>query len=721
MARKPTRSSPDEDAKKRFAQRKMWFSMAMAQHEANRYQMALDEDYYDSLQWTAEEAAAVRRRGQNPIVYNEVKPTIDWMIGTERRMRRDFKVLNRNNGDEAAAADAGIKTDLLKYLSDVNREPFERSQAVDDCWKAGMGWIEVGVRSDPEDEPIYTIAESWRNIVYDPLATRQDLSDARFLFRFREVDLDIAQAYFPDKQLELARASSMGDGTMFQSGWLSGWPTDGFMGTAAMPAKWMHYDSNAWLHNPRKRVLLIECWNYEPFTGSTKQGAGVHDRARMRMRVSIMTEHDTLIEEWSPYKHNRYPFVPLWAYRRKKDRMPYGPVRPVRGPQDDLNKRFSKANFLLNVNQLRLETGAIDEEVMDTEEIRDEMNDPNGIVKFANGALSGNKVQVREHGDMAAGHLAVADRNIAAIRSTGGVNEENRGLQSNATSRVAMDAKADRGSVQTAELFDNLLFAHQLEGELKLSLIEQYYTEKKVFSVTGERYKLDYKVINDIDPATGAKINDVTAHQAQFVIGDAPWRQSMASASFDSAMNMLAQLAPMAPQVVTSILDLVFEWSDMPNKQSILQRIRQATGMSDPDADSPQDRAAQAQKAQLAEQQMQLQLRETQAVIREAEAKGAKVEAEAMAKRLETLYMAAQAAQVLMTAPGAAPVADELAKSVGFEDQNGGAPRVIDAPVPQVPAQTPMPELQQADDGMQGIETPAPDGVIEQPTGEGQP
>jgi hypothetical protein len=122
----------------RFRQRKSWFATEMARQQANRYQMALDEDYYDSIQWTPDEAAAVRARGQNPIVYNEVKPTIDWLIGTERRMRRDFKVLARNDRSKEATADAQVKTKLLKYLDDVNRAPFERSLAADDAWKGGL-------------------------------------------------------------------------------------------------------------------------------------------------------------------------------------------------------------------------------------------------------------------------------------------------------------------------------------------------------------------------------------------------------------------------------------------------------------------------------------------------------------------------------------------------------------------------------------------------------
>jgi hypothetical protein len=702
MSEQITKTEPgagmSADAKRRFEQRKAWFSMEMRRQEANRYQMALDEDYYDSIQWQPDEAAAVRRRGQNPIVYNEIKPTIDWLIGTERRMRRDFKVLSRVSDAEDATADAEVKTSLLKYLADVNRTPFERSTAFKDAMRAGLGWLEVGVRADPEDEPIYTQAESWRNIVHDSIGLQKlDLTGCRYLFRFREIDLDVAQAFFPNKKAALERAADADESGMFGNGWFNGWPIGGLMGSAQMPAKWIQYDADSWLFNPRKRVLLIECWSYEPTRETTGRGAGM-DRVRMKMHCSVMTEHETIIEGPSPYKHNRFPFIPLWAYRRAKDGMPYSPIRSLRGPQDDLNKRMSKATFLLSINQVRAEKSAIDKEVMDIDELREELASPDGIALFADGALSGNRVQVRENADLAQGHIVMAEKDAESIRQISGVSGENRSLETNAQSGKAIIAKQTQGSMLTAELFDEMLRAHQIEGELTLSLIEQYYTEPKVFSVTGERFKVDYTKINQIDPATGQKVNDVTAHQASFVIGEAPWRQALAESAFESALELLGKLAPAVPQVVIAIIDLVFEWSDMPNKQEILQRIRAVTGQSDPDkGDTPEQQAAKAQKAQLAQAEFEAQLAGLRASVAEAEAKGEKLSAEAMAKRLEALTIAAQGAAVIAANPAITPVADELLKSAGYEDRS--APQVLDmappdpsAPPMNDPAALPPPE-----------------------------
>lgn len=711
MATKKTKPKKSDEQAKRdlYQQLRSWFEMEHIRQQVNRYQMALDCDYYDSQQWTPDEAAKIRKRGQNPVVYNEIAPTVNWLLGTERRTRRDFKVLARNERTKEATADAEVKTKLLKYLEDVNRVPFERSRAFDDAVKAGVGWIEVGITADPEDEPLYQRTESWRNCLHDSLgSTRPDMQDGRYFFRFKEVDLDIAKTFFPDHEQELDRACTQGDLRMFgDEEWNGAWPTARVGGVEDLPMRWLNYNPESDVLNPRNRVSLVECWYKAPTRETTGAPGSSQDRVRMQMRVAIFTRHDLLLDMESPYRHNKFPFVPVWCYRRKSDNLPYGVIRNIRGPQDMLNKRMSKAAFLMSVNQIRMEKGALDRDAMDEDELRDEAAAPDGVLVFKDGALSGGKVQFREHGDLAVGHVQMAERDSQAIRSVSGVTMENRGEGSNGQSGKAIIAKQDQGQMVTAEIFDNQLLAHQLEGELVVANIEQHYTDEKTFAVTGDRYKLDYNTINQRDPVTGQVLNDVTRHKATFVIGEAPWRQSLAAAAFESAMNMLGQLAPVAPNVVTAIIDLVFEWGDLPNKNLILERIRSVTGMPDPDeGESPEQAKAKAQQQEMAQAQFEAEMAGIRATIREANAKGEKLEADAMAKRLESLYLAAQAAQVLTTTPQIAPVADELAKSVGFQDMAGDG--ALNGPVPTQPGQQPAQPQLPAPEGMAAAAAPEP-------------
>ena len=153
---------------------------------------------------------------------------------------------------------------------------------------------------------------------------------------------------------------------------------------------------------------------------------------------------------------------------------------------------------------------------------------------------------------------------------------------------------------------------------------------------------------------------------------------------------------------------------NLPLKDKVLARIRSVTGQRDEDAEiTPEEQAAMQEKQAIAKAQFEAQMAQLQADIREAQGRGEKLEADALAKRLESLYMSAQAAQVLAMAPQITPVADELLRSAGFKDVNGPAGGVIDVqPEQAMPPQPPIPDPVQADGAMQGIESPAADGLI---------
>src|SRR5690606_35723366 len=80
----------------------------------NRMAMAIDEDFYDNIQWSEEDARTLEERGQKALVYNVISASVDWVTGTERRARADFKILPRRKDDGKPAE---RKTQLLKYLS----------------------------------------------------------------------------------------------------------------------------------------------------------------------------------------------------------------------------------------------------------------------------------------------------------------------------------------------------------------------------------------------------------------------------------------------------------------------------------------------------------------------------------------------------------------------------------------------------------------------------
>ena len=132
----------------------------------NRVEQGIDADFYDNIQWDEKDADEVRDRGQMPLVYNVVSTAINWVTGTEKRSRMDYKILPRRKEDSKPAE---RKTALMKYLSDVNRSPFGRSRAFEDAVKVGIGWMEAGVEEGDGSDPVYDRYETWRNMLWAAL------------------------------------------------------------------------------------------------------------------------------------------------------------------------------------------------------------------------------------------------------------------------------------------------------------------------------------------------------------------------------------------------------------------------------------------------------------------------------------------------------------------------------------------------------------------------
>lgn len=630
-----------------------WFYYERDRQAMNRLEMAIDHDFYDGEQWDEETLATLEGRRQLPVVYNEVAPMCDWMIGTERRNKVDWRVLPRSADDVQTAE---VKTNVLKYVADINHVTHQRSRAFGDAVKVGVGWLEDGVRSDPLSDPLYSRYEDWRCVLHDSAAFDYLGEEGRYNYKWRWVDEDVAVMMFPRRAHKIRRAaedwaddigideeldwqSPNSDATMRRSGTLS--PLAGT--TVAVEAT-------------RRRVRLIECQYREPMIvkfiadGPLKgtmfdlrdkplvetvaeRGYSLVDRVTMRVHVAVFTEADMLAMGPSIYRHNRFSRTPIFCYLRGRDKQPYGMIRRVRTVQQDINKRASKANWLINTNQLIGDADAFE----DWEQAREEAQDPQGVLPVK----PGRKIEIRRDADAARGQLEMMNLGVQSIQRNS-VSNENLGRETNATSEVAIRARQLQGSVTTTEPFDNLRLAVQAQGEKQLSLIEQFYTEEKALRLTGAKGQgLRWLKINEpeLQPDGSVRfLNDIAASAADFVVSDADYAGTLRQVMFDSLMQLSQRLPP---EVALKLLRMAFDYSDLPNKDDIAAEIRKLTG--EPDATkqpTPEEQAeleqaaqAQAEAAQIARETALAALEEQRGKARTLNAQAEKVMAEIEALR----------------------------------------------------------------------------------------
>lgn len=688
------------------------------QHD-NRIEQAVEEDFYDNIQWREEDAQQLRERGQMPLVYNVTSASIDWVLGTERRARTDFKVLPRRKEDGKPAE---RKTQLLKYLSDVNRAPFHVSRAFADAVKVGIGWIEDGIADDDDSEPIYTRYENWRNVLWDSAATELDLSDGRYIFRSRWVDVDIACAFFPKRKgvIETAAADAnnfigldqYGDEAMDQH-------------EQAMEQAGGAVPSDRITGYQRRRVRLIECWYrrpeqvdrlrggpfhgevYDGFSRGHRETVAEHEaetsaKTAMRMHVAIFTTAGMIWMGQSPYRHNRFPLTPVWGYRRGRDGMPYGMVRRVKDIQEDVNKRASKALFILSTNKVVMDEGAVD----DIDELAEEVARPDGIIV----KKPGKALEIRTDRELSQYQLDLMSRSIGMIQQSSGVTDELLGRRTNATSGIAIERRQDQGSMTTTSLFDNLRFAQQVRGEKQVSLIEQFMDERKAFRITNMRGQPEYVEVND-----GLPENDIVRSKADFVISESDWRSTLRQSAVEALLEAATRWPP---EIVMVMLDLLVENMDLPNRDEIVRRIRSVTGQRDPDAEEPSEEEQAQMQAKAAAEQLQqamlmLEMRKRAAEAGKLEAETSRIGAQSglagaqtITERLDQQIKALQAAREALGQPATADVADHILHESGFNartDIEDAAASAMAAQEPQAP----------------GISQPAPAGPAAQAGGLG--
>lgn len=724
----------------------------------NRQQQSADEDMFDHDQWTAEEINALRERGQTPTVFNLIQTTINWVLGSQRRATMDYKVLPRRK-DGAKAAER--KSELLRHSRDENDAETQTSLAYADAVKAGIGWLETG-EGDPADGPIvFDRHESWRNMLWDSRSRRHDLSDCRYVCRTKWLDIDMATALWPDRE-GIIRAST--EQRIMSSG-LQGGATE--YGDDAMD--YIEDDSNisgevttggAAL---RQRVRCIEIWFKRPMTIEVMRGgdfdrelfdpwseghwaelqtgrATLTKRPREVMHVAIMTETGLLELRRSPYRHNQFPFTPIWGYRRGRDGLPYGMIRGLRDIQRDLNKRASKALHYLNTAQINVEEGSVD----DIEELRNEAGRPDGVIVYKVGR---QPPKITERTDLADAHVNIMSMDASMIQQVGGVTDENLGRRTNASSGTAITARQDQGALATSMFSDNLRSALHQHGTKKLVNIEQFYTDRQTFRITNSRGNPEYVEIND-----GAPENAISMFKADYVLAEEDWRATTRQAQAEQLMQLMGQLAATAPMLVVQIIDLVIEATDLPKREEIVKRIRQTTGVADPDEDpnNPSPEMAAAKEAQAKAQQ--LQERAAQADIAEKEGRAQKATADAVraqaeadrargaaarnwlglrSDNLDQIKRAFETTIAIAGAPGVEAASDALMRAAteeayrmgmanaeaaarpqppapgpGAQAQDGARPPINPDMAPAMPAQDPA---QQSDPGMM------PDGQLSAP------
>lgn len=413
-------------------------------------------DYYDGKQLTAAELAVYRKRNQPPVVVNYIKRKIDFLLGVERRIRSDPKAFPRNPQDEQTAEAA---TDALRYLADQNNMDEVRSAAFENMMVEGYGAGIVGVEQDAAGSPRVTIKHvPWDRTYYDPHSRLPDFSDARYNGIVIWMDAEEARDTWPDSVNAIT--TTMASGSISET-----------------------YDDKPqdliWCDNRRKRVRVCQA-HYKRgrdwYIGTFTKGGWLE-------RPVLSTYLDRDGNTTSPLRMRS-------AYIDRENNR-YGPVRDMISPQDELNKRRSKALHLLNTRQSYGNKKA----VTDPQRTRQELAKPDGYIELNADAQFGQDFGVIPTSDLANGQMALLQQITGELQAQG-PNAAQAGKDPRTQSGRAIQAQQQGGAIEQEKLNDDLKQWTRDIYEVSWMAVRQYWTEEKWVRVTDDERKIKFVGLN---------------------------------------------------------------------------------------------------------------------------------------------------------------------------------------------------------------------------------
>lgn len=419
-----------------------------ARKEAER-----DRDYYDNKQLTAAEIQTLKKRGQPIVIKNRIKRKIDFLSGLEKRQRANPKAIPRTPVEEQGAFAA---TDSISYVIDDQNYAAKRSQAWRNMLLEGAGGFSVAVEMKDYGPCVTVTRTPWDRMFFDPHSAEADFSDAMYLgidVWMDETDAKTKYADVPDLD-DILSATYRTEASQTDT-----------------------YDdkpkSGVWADRSRKRIRITQMyfrpqgvWHYAEFTKGGLLKGGI-----------------------SPYQDEdgepECEFLFQSAYV-DRDNNRYGAVREMIGPQDEVNKRSSKALHLFTMRQIRIDPRA----GLDANKTRKEVARADGVVEAAK-----DEFEILTTDNMAAGHFQLLQEAKADLEVQG-PNADLQGDNKKSPSGKAIQLNQTGGLIELGDIMDGLRHLDVRVFRAVWNRIRQFWTEEKWIRVTDDERNIRFVGMN---------------------------------------------------------------------------------------------------------------------------------------------------------------------------------------------------------------------------------
>lgn len=572
--------------------------------------------YFEGDQWEAADKRALDSEGRPALTINMCLSTTNTVLGEYSKNQADIQ-FKPKRGD-ATIDTADILNKVAQHITDTTDYYDKEYDMVSDGVIQERGYLDV--RMDWTKNHLGEVVVNVVNpvdVIPDPEAQSYDPKDWNEVITTKWVTLeDIAARYGQDKADALHAVVAAGqynqyDSVEFDRG------VDTFSGEAGMH----ELDAAPLVGNRQiKRLRVIDRqykkltstnefvdtetgeyklvpdgWDEERQKEFAKQyGLLLRKRTQKRIRWTVTCDNVVLHDDWSPYR--TLTIVPFFPYFRRGK--PFGLIRNLISPQDQLNKSSSQELHIINTSAnsgWMVPTGALTN--MTTEELATRGAETGLVLEYNTQIGPPQKITANS---VPSGIDRVSEKARFNIQDISGVSNGMRGMTSDSASGKMLNTKITQGQTQLTPVYRNVKKSRKIFGRKILELVQDYYVQERVLRIAnhGEIDGQDEEVlINQIDNI-GNVLNNVSLGDYDVVITERPSRDTFDDVQLAEAMAMR--------EVGVNIPDhVVVQHSNLAKRREIAEVVKELSGLGE---STPEEQQMQQVQFQMQMQTMQLSL-----------------------------------------------------------------------------------------------------------------
>lgn len=632
------------------------------------------EDYYQGggRQIIPEDREKMTDEYRMPIEINELSDAVNTALGYQINNRADISFRPRGQGANEAIGTALSK--VAMQVADNNKLRWKESDVFADGMIRSRGYFEIMINFDdsmkgeirighldpcdviPDPDAKSYNPDDWADVIITRWLTLDEIEGMYGTDARKAVEANggpyINEDDFGNDTHEVAR-SHFGDDDNESSTYDAYYSEGGVTRVRIIDRQHWKMEMARVVIFPSGDIRVAENANAEKLNAWRASGAIIVNRPTKRVRWTVSTCDVLISDTWSPMGHfSVVPYFPFFRHGKTK-----GLLNDGIGPQDLLNSCITAYNHAVKATA---NSGWLIEEKslsnMETEDLATEGAKPGLTIEYRRTAK--NKPEKITPNTVPTGIAELARIASEKVMKLTGQNSAMRGEGGKDQSGIAIQSMQYAAQMSLTVPLDNLAKTREMLAQRMLELVQAFYDDQRLINITKpdaitgkdttEELRINWR------ETEGAEIlNNLTIGEYDVVITEQPTQVTFQNSQFSQALDM--------KKAGINIPDTVLvKNSLLTNKAEIIEAMS-ANQQTDPVA-------------------------EAKALLLKAQA--AVAEATATAKNVEALFSAIRTGQIIATNPGVSTIADEVAKSAGFQDKNAaplypeGGPAIVDAPAP---------------------------------------